>query len=139
MENPQAIIKSEDSGVSLQEYCKPNGDEEVNPIDEKTNSEEKYFICDSCTFKETYTYFGRQPPFTKNYTFTEDSYVIEDPFEPPKKGHFIIYGAHCTSCGKPVCKDIHCSFYYGVTYCITCAKNSNQFPKSIAEKISKIN
>lgn len=110
---------------------------EDKPEDEK--KEVKYFQCATCGLRECYEYYGDNPPFVKNYKLLENSYVIEDPFVPPKQNEFIILGTHCIQCRKNVCKDPNCSFYYDGTYCLECAKNCSQkFPKNVQEKINKI-
>ncbi|KAK4884074.1 hypothetical protein RN001_000345 [Aquatica leii] len=81
-------------------------------MDSKTKNEEKtgntqsdspygentviqYFECSKCTLKEAYEYFGKSPPFVRSYVTEEDSYIIEDPFQPSKRSEFLILGAHC--------------------------------------------
>lgn len=99
----------------------------------------KYFECSSCILRVQYEYFGRDPPWYKNYRLLEDVYAIEDPFSPPKQKKIVILGTHCVKCDKLVCKDTTCSIYYEETYCIRCAKqNINLFPESIREKLNKI-
>lgn len=99
----------------------------------------KYFQCSICLLKEKYEYFGTNPPYTKIYKLLEDSYCIEDPFVPPKQGQFIVLGAHCIKCRNSVCKDTNCSFYFGGTYCIKCAKcHAGTFPEVVREKLNRI-
>ncbi|KAF7268440.1 hypothetical protein GWI33_018449 [Rhynchophorus ferrugineus] len=55
---------------------------------EETKDSEKrkqYFECHLCKLKEEFEYFGRNPPFCKNYQLLEDAYVIEDPFTAPRQ------------------------------------------------------
>lgn len=112
----------------------------VSTTEENVDSEPiKYFQCEICNLRERYEYFGNDPPFTKQYKLLENSYVIEDPFVPPKQNQFIILGTHCIKCTKSVCKDSSCSFYYNGTYCMQCAKiNCDMFPPSVQEKINRI-
>lgn len=71
--------------------------------------------------------------------FLEDSYVIENPFLPPKQGDLIVLGSHCVICKNSICKDTSCSIYYGGTYCIECAKSrTTMFPKTVQDKLNKI-
>lgn len=99
----------------------------------------QYFQCSYCPLNEKFEYFGDDPSFAKAYKLLENSYVIEDPFLPPKQGQFIILGAHCIKCNKTVCKDSNCSFYFDGTYCIKCAKYSSKtFPHVVQEKLNRI-
>lgn len=107
------------------------------PIEKLMNV--KYFECSRCSFKEKYQYYGSNPPTAKNYIFLEDSYVIENPFLPPKQGDLIVLGSHCVICKNSICKDTSCSIYYGGTYCIECAKSrTTMFPKTVQDKLNKI-
>lgn len=102
-------------------------------------NEIKVFQCSLCIFQEQYEYFGRNPPHTGKYILNEDCYLIEDPFYPPKQSKFIILGAHCIKCKKPICKDTNCSLYFDGTYCIICAKSQKTFfPVSVQEKLNRI-
>ncbi|CAH0550220.1 unnamed protein product [Brassicogethes aeneus] len=99
----------------------------------------KYFHCALCGLHEKFEYFGVDPPFVKKYKLLEDTYLVEDPFLPPKQGEMLQLGAHCTKCKKCVCKDPSCSFYYEGTYCIICAKeNMKMFPDVVKDKLNKI-
>nr|XP_008195524.1 PREDICTED: cysteine-rich DPF motif domain-containing protein 1 [Tribolium castaneum] len=110
---------------------------EETPV--KTEAKVEYFHCEICALHERYDYFGNSPPFVRHYRLLENAYVIEDPFVPPKQNEFIILGSHCVKCGKSVCKDINCSFYYDGTHCIHCAKSSiDSFPPNVQQKINKI-
>lgn len=105
----------------------------------KDSNELQYFNCDLCGLREKYEYFGRAPPFSKNFKLSEDSYLIEDPFTAPKQGEILIIGAHCIVCNKMVCKDTPCSLYYHGTYCFDCAKvRASTLPKAVQEKLSRI-
>lgn len=99
----------------------------------------KYFDCSLCGLHEQFSYFGIDPPFFRKYRLTENTYVIEDPFMPPKQGEILMLGSHCIKCNKTVCKDQNCSFYYDGTYCIHCAKaDIKLFPETVKDKLNKI-
>ncbi|KAK5649132.1 hypothetical protein RI129_004024 [Pyrocoelia pectoralis] len=109
--------------------------------EEQENIEEEklYFSCTLCNLHERYDYFGKSPEFVHNYKFKEDSYIIEDPFSPPKRGEYLVLGSHCIKCKISVCKDNNCSFYFDGTYCIKCAKSCKyEFPKVVQEKLNRI-
>lgn len=117
-----------------------NADDEVVP--EKLELID--FLCSSCNMHEKCHYFGRTPPFANQIEFFEDCYVMKDPFsnQPTKliskSDYFLVLGSECSSCKKVVCKDIECSIYYKLSYCLTCAKeNIKQFPIEVQGKISK--
>lgn len=105
--------------ISLENDQTPQKEETDKLVENSTEPEEnievveekKYFTCSSCNLREEYEYFGRELPYTKRYKLNEDCYVIEDPFQPPRQGEFIILGAHCQDCNKPICRDSICSFY----------------------------
>lgn len=105
----------------------------------KDKKEIQYFQCTSCNFREKFDYFGREPPFLKNYKLLEDAYVIEDPFLAAKQGRIIILGSYCIQCTRMVCKDINCSMFFKNTFCIHCAKKCLvRFPQGIQEKLNRI-
>lgn len=117
-----------------------NADDEVVP----DKLELIDFLCSSCDLHEKCHYFGRTPPFANQIEFFEDCYVMKDPFskQPTKlisrSDYFLVLGSECSSCKKVVCKDIECSIYYKLSYCLTCAKeNIKQFPIEVQGKISK--
>lgn len=108
------------------------------------------FTCTSCNLTENCEEKlekGKSPSFVKNILVTEDVYVMKDPFNPPPTGYeckkslseyFLILGADCCTCGKPVCKDPKCSFFYAATYCLSCcAQRIADFPLEIQSKIRK--
>uniref|UniRef100_A0A336LM46 Cysteine-rich DPF motif domain-containing protein 1 n=1 Tax=Culicoides sonorensis TaxID=179676 RepID=A0A336LM46_CULSO len=114
--------------------------------DEKEEPELIKFKCDSCSLQEMAHYKGKNPYFVKNICFTEDCYVMKDPFSPPpapdtKKSfteYFLVLGAHCSKCDKSVCRGNECSFFYGQTYCLNCAQSQiKNFPLEIQTKIRK--
>ncbi|XP_063704299.1 cysteine-rich DPF motif domain-containing protein 1 [Culicoides brevitarsis] len=116
------------------------------PKEEKSEPEVINFNCDNCGMSEICHYKGKNPYFVKNINFTEDCYVMKDPFSPPpgadtKKSfteYYLVLGAHCKSCDKCVCRGNECSFYYGATFCLDCAmRRIKEFPLEIQSKIRK--
>lgn len=113
--------------------------EEVEVEDEKIN-----FKCSSCGMSELVDYFGSKPPFVRNIEFTEDSYIMKDPFrQPPTKNgtntmteYFILLGSHCKLCDAVVCQD--CRQFFKHTFCIPCAESEvTNFPLEIQSKIRR--
>lgn len=97
------------------------------------------FTCSICGIEEFYHYYGKTPPFSKNIMFAEDSYILKDPFSPPKLKEFLLLGSKCNSCQKCVCQYQSCSIFYSKRYCILCASaNLAHFPKPVQEKIKKM-
>ena len=99
------------------------------------------FQCSSCGLCEMCHYFGSSPPFVKkSLEFTEDCYVMLDPFTPynPKSANsFILLGAECSECRVTVC--VECSVYFTRRFCINCAQyNINEFPSDVQSKIVKV-
>lgn len=112
-----------------------SSDVKENP---KDKHQENIFKCALCNLNEKFEYFGRNPPFLKNYQLLEDAYVIVDPFHPPNQNQILILGSYCIHCKKMVCKDMHCSIYFEGTHCIKCAKlHMNNFPVTIQDKIKR--
>lgn len=105
------------------------------------------FKCESCGFVAVCNYKGVAPPFSRNIKFTEECYVMQDPFSPPpgnatsksNSEYFIVIGADCCSCTKIVCAASTCSLFYQKTYCCNCAYQTiASFPLEIQSKIRKI-
>ena len=99
------------------------------------------FQCSSCGLCEMCHYFGSSPPFVKkSLEFTEDCYVMLDPFTPynPKSANsFIVLGGECSECRVTVC--VECSVYFTRRFCINCAQyNINEFPSDVQSKIVKV-
>ena len=99
------------------------------------------FQCSSCGLCVMCHYFGSSPPFVKkSLEFTEDCYVMLDPFTPynPKSANsFIVLGAECSECRVTVC--VECSVYFTRRFCINCAQyNINEFPSDVQSKIVKV-
>lgn len=124
------------------EDTKPTLKEEITsqPLEIKSKRAVQYFQCSTCSLKEKFDYFGDQPPKMKRFRYAEHCYLMVDPFVPPNRGEYLVLGAHCVMCNRTVCRDTCCSFYFGGTHCIKCAKaNIAQFPKVVQEKLNKIN
>ncbi|XP_013107879.1 cysteine-rich DPF motif domain-containing protein 1 [Stomoxys calcitrans] len=112
--------------------------------DSKIDDESIPFHCKSCGLHETVHYFGQQPAFVYGVVYTEPTYIMKDPFQPPvgkwksKPEYFIALGAHCIRCNDVVCKDNGCHFFFKHTYCIPCVKIViSTFPTDIQLKIKK--
>ena len=97
------------------------------------------FSCFKCGIQEICHYFGRKPPFVaKQIEFTEDTYVMRDPFTPRETGraHFLQIGGNCGKCARTVCVD--CSTFYSKRFCNDCcAEYLSEFPPEIGVKIQK--
>lgn len=113
--------------------------EEVEVEPEKIN-----FKCSGCGMSELVDYFGKTPKFVRNIEFSEDSYVMKDPFrQPPTKNgtnsfteYFILLGSHCTLCQDVVCQD--CRLFFKSTFCYPCAESEvRSFPLEVQSKIRK--
>lgn len=139
---PIATASTDIKTENTQDTCEikpPISEEKPDTTLETEKPVYQYFHCSNCSLNEKYEYFGKNPPYTKIYQLSEEAFCIEDPFVPPKQGQFIVLGAHCIKCNKTVCKDTHCSFYFGGTYCIKCAKkHAEHFPNLVKEKLNKI-
>lgn len=121
-------------------------DQTIVPSKKDEEPELIKFVCDACSLSEMCNYKGKNPYFVKNINFTEDCYVMKDPFCPPpgpdtKKSfteYFLVLGADCSSCDKTVCRGVECSFFYGTTFCLNCAQvRIKEFPLEIQSKIRK--
>ncbi|XP_055380144.1 cysteine-rich DPF motif domain-containing protein 1 [Condylostylus longicornis] len=103
------------------------------------------FSCYLCGMFEECHYKGKEPPFVSgSVKFREESYVIRDPFiAPPPLGkskaeYFIIIGTQCVICKNLVCKGLSCSFYYNVTYCLSCLEEvMTKLPKEVQVRAKK--
>lgn len=128
-------------GTSKQssEDTKPAIKQEAQKETETKKKPVQYFHCSTCHLREKFDYYGNQPPKMKHFKFSENCYVMVDPFVPPKEGEYIVLGAHCVTCNRTVCKEAGCSFYFGGTYCVRCAKEcTSKFPKTVQERVNKI-
>lgn len=111
----------------------------LEPETETKKKVVQYFQCSTCPLKEKFDYFGNHPPKMRDFKFVENCYVMVDPFVPPNRGEYLVLGAHCVKCNRTVCKDASCSFYFGGTYCVKCAKESVKgFPKVVQDKLNRI-
>lgn len=104
------------------------------------------FTCKICNFKIDCEYKGTTPKFAKNIQFSEECYLIQDPFSPPPGNlstkstceHFIVLGSVCVSCGQAACQQNTCSIFYRNTYCSDCAYQLlYTFPVEVQSKIRK--
>ncbi|KAF5271111.1 hypothetical protein FQA39_LY08249 [Lamprigera yunnana] len=130
---------TEACGVMEKEIHNTEAKEEKETTEASEATEPQYFQCSICSLKEKYEYFGKSPEFVYSYKLKEDSYIIEDPFLPPRNREYLVLGSHCIKCTRPVCKDSNCSFYFDATYCIRCAKGTEEkFPKPLREKLNRI-
>lgn len=105
------------------------------------------FTCENCGFNEACEYKGLNPAFAKKIQFTEECYVMQDPFSPPpgklsdksNSEYFIVLGADCSSCHKAVCAAATCSIFYMKTFCLQCAyRLVKDFPLEVQSKIRKL-
>ena len=112
-----------------------------NQVDEKktNNDVDIDFRCFKCGLHEKCQYFGRKPPFvTKQVEFSEDSFVMRDPFSQREAGraNFLLIGGQCGKCSRPVC--VECSIFYSKRFCNECcAQHLSEFPPEIGTKIQK--
>jgi len=130
----------------LRGAVKENGEEkEREPLTEEKKEDifEKkiQFQCSSCGLCELCHYFGSSPPFVrKSLEFSEECYVMLDPFTPysPKSANsFIVLGGECSECRVTVC--VECSIYFSRRFCINCAQyNINEFPPDVQSRIVKV-
>lgn len=105
-----------------------------------------HFRCAFCALNELCEFKGTHPPFARQINFSEECYVMKDPFSPAPGPHsnktnseyVLVLGADCALCGRAVCKANECSIFYAKTYCLTCASGRiKEFPVEIQSKIRK--
>ena len=76
----------------------------------------------------------------KSLEFSEDCYVMLDPFSPyslKSANSFIVLGAECSECRTTVC--VECSIYFTRRFCVNCAQyNINEFPSDVQSRIVKV-
>ncbi|XP_011329720.1 cysteine-rich DPF motif domain-containing protein 1 [Ooceraea biroi] len=95
------------------------------------------FTCSICNLKERYDYKGARPPFARQLLYSEDCYVMKDPFSPPNKGEILVVGADCSKCKRAVCST--CSIYYARRFCLECASGELQnLPLQLHGKIRSL-
>lgn len=137
-----ADCKQEDNNCDA-EKSKLNVKTETN-----TNAEvlQIPFHCVICNFQMCCDYKGNAPHFAKNIQFSDECYVIKDPFSPPPGNlstkslceHFIVIGSDCSYCNRSVCQLNSCSIFYHKFYCSDCAfQLLNTFPVEVQCKIRK--
>lgn len=104
------------------------------------------FECSHCGFKIFYNYKGTRPPFAHNVQFSEPSYIVIDPMQPPPKNpkdnrymeNFYMVGSDCCNCRKMTCAFNKCSIFYRRNYCHRCSiKLIHQFPADYQAKIRR--
>lgn len=94
--------------------------------------------CCYCHLEERYDYKGSKSLFAKHLSFTEDCYIMKDPFNPSNRGEILVLGADCSICEKSVCTE--CSLFYINRFCKGCAlKNIQHFPQKLKLKITQLN
>ncbi|XP_076234459.1 cysteine-rich DPF motif domain-containing protein 1-like [Calliopsis andreniformis] len=95
------------------------------------------FACSYCSLKERFDFKGAKPPFARQLTYSEECYIMKDPFSLPNKGEVLVLGADCNFCKKPVC--LGCSIYFGKRFCVKCASNNiNHLPSQLHAKIKNL-
>lgn len=107
-----------------------------------TNRESKevtggVFTCSYCSLQERFDFKGAKPPFARQITYSEECYVMKDPFSLPNKGEVLVLGGDCNFCNKPVC--LGCSIYFGKRFCSKCASsNINHLPSQLHAKVKNL-
>lgn len=113
----------------------PTNTQDVPVVEKPKKAPRRQWKCHLCDLQELYDYKGNNPPFSKHLTFSEECYIMKDPFSPPNRGEIVTLGADCSICENPVCME--CSFFYSKRFCKQCAlKNIDCFPKKLRNRIS---
>ncbi|KAG5327431.1 CDPF1 protein, partial [Pseudoatta argentina] len=95
------------------------------------------FTCSFCFLKERYDYKGTRPPFARQFVYSEECYIMKDPFSLPNKGEVLILGADCSVCEHAVC--LGCSIFYTRRFCSKCAfSNMQHLPLQLHGKIRNL-
>lgn len=95
------------------------------------------FRCSYCPLEERFDFKGTKPPFARQLTYSEECYIMKDPFSLPNRGEVLVLGADCTFCEKPVC--LGCSIYFGKRFCLNCASSNIQnLPSQLHSKINNL-
>ncbi|KAL6256033.1 hypothetical protein P5V15_013268 [Pogonomyrmex californicus] len=95
------------------------------------------FSCSLCSLKEHYDYKGAKPPFARQLIYSEECYVMKDPFSLPNRGEVLTLGADCSMCKRAVC--LGCSIFYTRRFCSKCASSNVQyFPPQLHDKIRNL-
>ncbi|XP_076283044.1 cysteine-rich DPF motif domain-containing protein 1-like [Lasioglossum baleicum] len=104
---------------------------------EKKETTSSVFKCSYCSLQERFDFKGVKPPFARQITYSEECYIMKDPFCLPNKGEVLVLGADCNFCKKPVC--LGCSIYFGKRLCSKCANsNINNFPSQLHLKVKNL-
>lgn len=111
-------------------------------VEDSVSTEPLKFKCEICGLHEKCDYYGKAPDFIKKIRFTENCYVMKDPFSPPSQSNnaefFILLGAKCNICNQCVCRNPSCSFLYNQTFCLKCAQSVKHiFPIEVQSKLQK--
>lgn len=95
------------------------------------------FACSICDLKERYDYKGTRPPFARQLLYSEECYVMRDPFSLSNKSEVLILGADCSKCKRTVCST--CSIYYARRFCLECASSElRNLPLQLHSKITSL-
>jgi len=95
------------------------------------------FKCSFCPLKEHYDYKGARPPFARQLVYSEECYIMKDPFSLPNRGEVLVLGADCSVCEHAVC--LGCSIFYTRRFCPKCASNNMQYlPPQLHGKIKNL-
>jgi len=95
------------------------------------------FTCSFCLLKERYDYKGIRPPFARQFVYSEECYIMKDPFSLPNKGEVLVLGADCSVCEHAVC--LGCSIFYTRRFCSKCAfSNIQHLPTQLHGKIKNL-
>lgn len=93
--------------------------------------------CAFCSLEEHYDYKGRKPPFARQIYFSEDCYVMKDPWSAPNKAQVLVIGGDCSLCEKSIC--LGCSIFYTKRFCRECANEKiDSFPSQLHTKIKNL-
>ncbi|XP_071554889.1 putative transferase CAF17 homolog, mitochondrial [Temnothorax nylanderi] len=95
------------------------------------------FTCSFCPLKEHYDYKGVRPPFARQLVYSEECYVMKDPFSLPNRSQILVLGANCSVCEHAVC--LGCSIFYTRRFCPKCASSNMQYlPPQLHSKIRNL-
>ena len=95
------------------------------------------FKCSYCSLEERFDFKGIKAPFSRQLSYTEECYIMKDPFSLPNKGEVLVLGADCNFCKKTVC--LECSIYFGKRFCLKCASSNIQnLPSQLHSKIKNL-
>ncbi|XP_071645692.1 putative transferase CAF17 homolog, mitochondrial [Temnothorax longispinosus] len=95
------------------------------------------FTCSFCPLKEHYDYKGVRPPFARQLVYSEECYVMKDPFSLPNRGQILVLGANCSVCEHAVC--LGCSIFYTRRFCPKCASSNMQYlPPQLHSRIRNL-